>query len=82
MERIQSLQAVLDEDLRDLLSSIGELQSITNGERFCAACHTLITLENVQMIIPLEGGTFTFVCDRPECVEAKTSPPVEHGPTN
>jgi hypothetical protein len=58
----------MDEDLREFLESIGELKSVESGERFCDVCGTLLTLHNLQIIIPREGGGFTFVCDKPECV--------------
>ncbi len=70
MRHLNDFHAVLDEDLRDLLCSIGELEPIVRGERFCGICHTLVTVQNVQMIIPLKGGRFEFICDKPECVEA------------
>ena len=70
MKNRNSLQAVMDEDLRELLKSIGELDAIETGGRFCKVCKTLITVKNLQMIIPLQQGGFEFVCDRPECVEA------------
>ena len=70
MKNRHNIQAVLDEDLSDLLRSLGELAAVQAGERFCKICKTLITLRNLQMIIPLEEGGFEFVCDKPECIEA------------
>jgi len=64
----KTLQAVLDEDLRDLLKSIGQLEAFEAGRNFCGVCGTLLTMKNLQMIIPGEHGAFTFVCDRPDCV--------------
>ncbi len=58
----------MDEDLRDLLESIGQLEAFDTGQRFCNVCGALLTLKNLQMIIPREGGNFTFVCDRPDCI--------------
>ena len=60
----------MDEDLRDLLASIGELEAVEKGHRFCGTCNTPITLANLQIIVPLEGGGFKFVCHNPECVAA------------
>ena len=68
MLRRQTLQAIMDEDLHDFLESIGELEPVNAGQRFCSVCGTLVTPNNLQIIIPLEGGGFTFVCDKPECV--------------
>jgi hypothetical protein len=58
----------MDEDLGEFLESIGQLEPINAGQRFCSVCGTLVTLKNLQIIVPLEGGGFAFVCDRPECV--------------
>ena len=65
-----TLQAVMDEDLRELLHSLHQLEAIENGQLFCEVCGTLVTLKNLQLIIPLQSGEFRFVCDRPDCVSA------------
>ncbi len=70
MTQRNQLQAVMDEDLRDLLKSIGELEAIDGGKRFCRVCGTLITTANLQIIVPQTDGSFDFICDKPECVEA------------
>jgi hypothetical protein len=66
----QTLQAVMDEDLRGLLASIGELEAVESGQRFCSVCNRPITLANLQVIVPLGDGGFRFVCNQPECVAA------------
>lgn len=70
-----TLQAVMDEDLREFLQSIGQLELFEKGEGFCRSCGTLLTLKNIQLIVPLQEGGFTFVCDRPDCVAAAGSAP-------
>lgn len=67
--REKSLQAVLNEDLVNLLKSIGQLEKIVNATVFCSQCGSLITLDNLQMIIPLSKDEFEFVCDDFKCVE-------------
>ena len=65
------LHAVLDEDLAQLLSSIGKLENITNGNVLCRVCGVVITLENLQVIVPLAAREeFEFVCNASVCVES------------
>ena len=71
----KTLQAVLDEDLEKLLRSIGQLERITNGDLLCRSCAKVITLENLQVIVPLPSGQFEFVCNLPACVECLLPPP-------
>jgi len=63
------LDAVLDDDLRGLLKSIGQLEHVEEGEVVCCKCGTPITLRNLQLIIPLGDSRFDFVCSDPPCVE-------------
>lgn len=70
----RTLQAVLDEDLEQLLCSIGKLESIRNGDLLCQFCSKVVTLENLQVIVPLSAGEFKFVCDAPACVECLSTP--------
>lgn len=63
------LQAVLDEDLVSLLKSIGQLERIEAATVFCSQCGVLITLHNLQLIIPSSKDQFEFVCDDFKCVE-------------
>ena len=63
------IPAVFKEDLRKLLQSIHEIEPIEQGERLCKVCSKIITLENIQLIIPRSQSTFEYVCDSPVCVE-------------
>lgn len=65
----ESLHAVLDEDLVNLLQSIGQLERIENGSEYCSQCGLPINVNNVQVIVPLPEGKFTFVCNDLSCVE-------------
>lgn len=68
IEKIK-IPAVFKEDLRQLLKSIGELEPIEKGERICKVCSKLISLDNIQLIIPRQANTFDYICDSPSCVE-------------
>jgi hypothetical protein len=63
------LQAVFNEDLIKILKETNQLLKIENGEVFCDYCATLITLSNIQIIIPITAMDFKYVCNDPNCVE-------------
>lgn len=63
------IPAVYKEDLQKLLQSINELEPIEKGERICKICSKVISLSNIQLIIPKQANTFDYICDSPVCVE-------------
>lgn len=62
------IPAVYKEDLQKLLVSIGEDEAIANGQIYCLVCSKVITLDNLQLIIPRAKMKFEFVCNDTECV--------------
>ena len=52
-----------------LLQSINETDPIEKGERLCKVCSKVISLENIQLVIPRKASTFDYICDSPVCVE-------------
>lgn len=62
------IPAVFKEELQNLLKSIGEAESIENGQRNCSICSRVISSENIQLIIPRAEDLFEYVCNDPECV--------------
>lgn len=69
MKEKNKIPAVFKEDLQKLLQSINEMEPIEKGERLCKVCSKVISLENIQLIIPRHANTFEFICDSPVCVE-------------
>ena len=69
------IPAVYKEDLEKLLISIGEDKSIANGERHCLVCAKVITLDNLQLIIPRAEKKFEFICTDTECVSKYNNQP-------
>lgn len=69
MSEKTKIPAVFKEDLKKLLSSISELEPIEKGERLCCVCSKVITLDNIQLLVPRKDKIFEFVCDSPTCVE-------------
>ncbi len=64
----RELKAVHDDDLELFLERLDLLTSIKEGRVACAACKTIITLENFGGIYP-EAGRINVVCDRLECIK-------------
>ena len=63
------LQAVLDEDVIKLLESLDQLKLIESQGIFCSQCGNPITINNLQLIIPLKKDKFEYVCNDSDCVE-------------
>jgi hypothetical protein len=70
MQEKKKIRAVFKEELQNLLLSLNEIEPINNGERMCIVCSKVITLENIQLLIPRSGNSIEYVCDSPTCVEA------------
>ena len=62
------ISAVYKEDLKKLLISIGESDEIENGQRNCIICSKVISVDNLQLIIPRAEKKYEFVCNDTECV--------------
>ncbi len=71
------LQAVHDDDLTALLSSLGVYDKVRDGQCACSFCKKGITLENLGAIIPM-NGEIAFSCDSHMCLNSM----VEAGDTN
>lgn len=63
------IKAVFKEELQNLLQSINEFDAIEKGERICKVCSKVITLQNIQLIIPRPEKVFDYICDSPTCIE-------------
>lgn len=62
------LQAVHDDDLRKLLSSLGVLESVEAGEQRCVFCGCDIKEENIGAVLPLDNK-IAFSCDKQACID-------------
>lgn len=71
------LQAVHDDDLTALLSSLGVFEKIRDGQCSCSFCQKRITVENLGAIIPV-NGEIAFSCDSHVCLNSM----VEAGDTD
>jgi len=70
MLKKKKIPAVFKEDLRKLLDSIHEVEHIDNCTRFCTFCSKVMTLDNIQILIPRgTDGLIDYICNDPICVE-------------
>ncbi|MHA1285678.1 MAG: hypothetical protein ACTSQP_24520, partial [Promethearchaeota archaeon] len=60
-------RAVHEDDLIQLLKSLGIYEQIINGEYNCMFCEKVITLENLGAIFPDKTGKIYLICDEPSC---------------
>jgi hypothetical protein len=72
------IRAVHDNDLEQLLSSLGILQQIKGGRCSCLICGSPISLINLGAVLPIEED-FGFICDLPSCIAKVNSPLAEGG---
>lgn len=60
------IQAVHDNDLKNLLKSLNVYEDVINNNYHCLFCDSIITLDNIDSIVPYDGEV-QFTCDRSEC---------------
>lgn len=61
------VKAVYDADLKNLVKSLGLDIGIENGKYKCKYCGTIISLENLQVILK-ENSKIKFICSNLECL--------------
>ena len=64
----QKIKAVHDSDLDGLLESLGILEKIRKGYLKCNVCGGSISMENIQLIIPIKDG-IGLCCDKLSCLQ-------------
>lgn len=62
------IQAVHDDDLRALLTSLGVLDGVNNGEYHCIFCQNEDNEDNIGAILPLDRS-IAFTCNASCCVD-------------
>lgn len=61
------VDAVLDDDLNELLDELNVRSQFYSGEYKCMVCSETITFENLKFILPRRDGV-RFLCDKPSCM--------------
>jgi hypothetical protein len=61
------IQAVSDDNLEDLLISLGILDELRAGKIMCVECGEKITLETLQLT-SMTDGKVIICCNKPECI--------------
>lgn len=61
-----TIKVVHDDDLEQLLKSLNIYDDVKNGKCRCVYCNSVITLDNIDAILPFEGKV-RFTCDNKEC---------------
>ena len=65
----ENFHTVLDEDMRELMESIGQLEALKNGEIYCIECGSPLALKTIQTIMPVEENNYHFICNNTVCVK-------------
>lgn len=73
MAKKQSIRAVHDNYLAELLNSLGLSERIQFGLLRCMICGEVVTVESLQALVP-KGNQIEVVCDRIECYEEAIAP--------
>lgn len=60
------MKAVHDNDLKELLCSLGVYEDVVNGCYKCIFCGKKITIRNIDSIVPYENSV-QFTCDEKDC---------------
>lgn len=63
----ETLNAIYDDDLMDVLKELGVARDFTHGRLKCAFCGDTITWGNLYSLFP-DSSAVKFSCDKPECV--------------
>jgi len=62
-----SVKAVYEQDIASYLESLGVLEKVKEGKAKCMHCGQIITLENLDAIVP-KKGEISFICWNQECI--------------
>jgi len=65
----ETLRAVHDDDLEELLQSLGLLHDFRAGKLRCKFCKRIITWDNLHSLFP-DSGAVKTVCNDIECIKA------------
>ncbi|BBE16291.1 hypothetical protein AQPE_0428 [Aquipluma nitroreducens] len=68
----QMINAILDTDIEVLLKQTGQYEDLINEKLICKCCGTIISIENIGIIIPVNAGEkiyLEFFCESALCLQ-------------
>ena len=65
----ETLKAVHDDDLNELLRSLNIYNEFVHEKMKCAFCGDLVTYDNLHSLFP-ESGSIKLCCNKPQCVNS------------
>ncbi len=71
-KNIQTINAVLDQDLEALLKQTNKYEDLVNGRVLCENCGKVIAIENIGIVVPdikNEVIELKFYCDNIDCIQ-------------
>jgi len=69
MKNIKRLKAAYKEDIPAILEKLNMRKEVEDSLVYCTQCGKTISLNNLGVIIPKEGGRVESICNAPECIE-------------
>ena len=72
MRKRVEVKAIYDQDLEQVLASIGILDKLIAGELNCAVCGCQVDLDNLGTIFP-DNDEIGVSCDKDRCIRVITT---------
>ena len=74
MKTHQKIQAIMNNDLVNVLNQTGQYEDLINGSIMCECCGREITMDNISTLIPYETEgkiKIRFYCNNIDCVNSE-----------
>jgi hypothetical protein len=72
MKKKEEIATMMDKDFESLLAQTNQLEDFQNGEIQCRICHRQIVIDNVGIVLPIQGKEgkiyLEFICNDPDCL--------------
>jgi hypothetical protein len=66
--KTETLRAVHDDDLEQVLKALGLFEDVKAGRTRCALCREPVTLDTLHAVYP-DSGELKVACEKAECVK-------------
>lgn len=74
MRKQQTVNAIMDKDLKQILIQTGQFEDFINGNLKCECCGNIITIDNISTLVPYDtdkGIKLKFYCNNIDCVNSE-----------